>query len=128
MIIVFSCVKYAEEKASQLNPHVQGNEIEELGNYYRMVEGFQLRQLEASNNRISTLDPHTFVVSIRAATNNKNNNKIVYLSSSNKWYHNMHINEIIAQYYMYSKNTQYRAFTHSSICGHGSNALVHVFC
>jgi hypothetical protein len=47
---------------------VQGNEIEELGNYYRMVEGFQLRQLEASNNRISTLDPHTFVVSIRAET------------------------------------------------------------
>ncbi len=49
-------------------PTVQGNEIEELGNYYRMVEGFQLRQLEASNNRISTLDPHTFVVSIRAET------------------------------------------------------------
>jgi len=57
--------KYAEEK---LTLHVQGNEIEELGNYYRMVEGFQLRQLEASNNRISTLDPHTFVVSNRAET------------------------------------------------------------
>ena len=41
---------------------VQGNEVEELGNYYRMVEGFQLRQLDASNNRIASLGPHTFVV------------------------------------------------------------------
>jgi hypothetical protein len=41
---------------------VRGNEIEELGNYYRMVDGFQLRQLDANNNRISGLGPHTFVV------------------------------------------------------------------
>jgi Leucine-rich repeat (LRR) protein len=41
---------------------VRGNEIEELGNYYRMVDGFQLRQLDASNNRISGLGPHTLVV------------------------------------------------------------------
>ena len=66
IICVFLCKICRRKASSQLNPHVQGNEIEELGNYYRMVEGFQLRQLEASNNRISTLDPHTFVVSIRA--------------------------------------------------------------
>jgi Leucine-rich repeat (LRR) protein len=42
---------------------LRGNEVEELGNYYRMVEGFQLRHLDASNNKIASLGPHTFVVS-----------------------------------------------------------------
>ena len=41
---------------------VQSNHIEEIGNYYKLLDGFKLRTLDAGNNRISVLGHHTFVV------------------------------------------------------------------
>ena len=39
------------------------NIIEEIGNYYKMFDGFSLQSLDLSYNRISYLDQQMFVVS-----------------------------------------------------------------
>ena len=43
--------------------NMSGNVIEEIGNYYKMFDGFELQHLDLSFNRISYLDQQMLVVS-----------------------------------------------------------------
>lgn len=52
---------------------IQGNHIEALGNYFKMVDGFSLKYLDASNNKISALGTHTFVDSLEDVNLASNN-------------------------------------------------------
>ena len=49
------------EMSQVINLH--SNLIDLIGNYYKMLEGFHLKQLDLSDNRISFLEPQIFVVS-----------------------------------------------------------------
>ena len=43
--------------------NISSNKIEEIGNYYKIFDGFSLQSLDLSYNRISYLDQHMLVVS-----------------------------------------------------------------
>ena len=44
---------------------MSGNRVEELGNYYGMEEGFALAHLDASGNRLTSLDREALLPSIK---------------------------------------------------------------
>ena len=44
--------------------NLRSNLIDVIGNYYKMLEDFNLVKLDLSDNRISILEPQIFVVSL----------------------------------------------------------------
>ena len=47
--------------------NLRSNLIDVIGNYYKMLEDFNLVKLDLSDNRISILEPQIFVVSLNFA-------------------------------------------------------------
>lgn len=52
---------------------IHSNEIEELGNYYQLRDGFNLATLDASHNRIKKLEPLSLPSSLEYVLLNENN-------------------------------------------------------
>ena len=59
------------------------NQIEELGNYYQLKEGFNLKTLDISHNKLNKLSPSSFLTSLET----------IYLN-------NNHIEEILANTFL----------------------------
>ena len=72
--------------------NLRSNLIDVIGNYYKMLEDFNLVKLDLSDNRISILEPQIFVVSwillpdptLHIIINNKN--LIFYRNPMQCWY------------------------------------------
>ena len=56
------------------------NQIEELGNYYQLGDGFSLQTIDASHNKIRKLSPSSFLSSLQIIT--LNNNQIEEISAN----------------------------------------------
>ena len=65
----------------------RNNQIEELGNYYQLKDGFSLKTMDASSNKIRKLSPSSFLTSLEN----------IYLNSN-------HIEEISANTFMQMDN------------------------
>ena len=63
------------------------NQIEELGNYYQLKDGFNLKTMDVSSNKIRKLSPSSFLTSLEN----------IYLNSN-------HIEEISANTFMQMDN------------------------
>ena len=66
---------------------LRNNQIEELGNYYQLKDGFSLKTMDASSNKIRKLSPSSFLTSLEN----------IYLNSN-------HIEEISANTFMQIDN------------------------